>query len=161
MQDLGTLGGDESGAYGVSADGAVVVGWATTPQGSGVPFAGRRLVGCKTSARWAAIGARLMVFPPTAPWWSAGSTPQGSGVPFAGQNGVMQDLGTLGGDWSGAYGVSADGAVVVGWAYNAAGQSRAFRWTASGGMQNLGTLGGYRSYGLWCFRRRRRGGRQG
>jgi hypothetical protein len=57
-----------------------------TPQGRFVPFAGRRLVGCKTSARWAAIGAMLMVFPPTAPWWSAGlKTPQGSGVPFAGR----------------------------------------------------------------------------
>jgi probable HAF family extracellular repeat protein len=32
--------------------------------------------------------------------------------------------------------------VVVGGAYNAAGYSRAFRWTASGGMQDLGTLGG-------------------
>ena len=58
----------------------------------------------------------------------------------------MQDLGTLGGDWSWAYGVSADGSVVVGSAQNAAGQRRAFRWTASGGMQDLGTLpGGNRS----------------
>jgi probable HAF family extracellular repeat protein len=85
-----------------------------------------------------------MVFPPTAPWWSAGlTTPQGISVPFAGRPwSGMQDLGTLGGYYSEAYGVSADGAVVVGWAENAAGQRRAFRWTASGGMQDLGTLGG-------------------
>jgi hypothetical protein len=65
-----------------------------TPQGSGVPFAGRRRVGCRTSARWAAMGARLMAFPPMAPWWSA----------------PLKD---------------------------AAGQWRAFRWTAAGGMEDL------------------------
>jgi probable HAF family extracellular repeat protein len=41
-----------------------------------------------------------------------------------------------------AYGVSADGSVVVGMATNAAERYRAFRWTASGGMQDLGTLPG-------------------
>ena len=51
----------------------------------------------------------------------------------------MQDLGTLGGGFSRAWGVSADGAVVVGVAQNAAVQSRAFRWTASGGMEDLNT----------------------
>jgi probable HAF family extracellular repeat protein len=51
-------------------------------------------------------------------------------------------LGTLGGNGSAASGVSADGSVVVGSAYNAAGQLRAFRWTAARGMQDLGTLGG-------------------
>jgi probable HAF family extracellular repeat protein len=54
----------------------------------------------------------------------------------------MQNLGTLGGVWSGAYGVSADGSVVVGWSWNAAGDRRAFRWTAEEGMEDLGTLGG-------------------
>jgi len=54
----------------------------------------------------------------------------------------MQDLGTLGGSWSRATDVSADGSVVVGWATSATGKARAFRWTAARGMQNLGTLGG-------------------
>ncbi|GIW91302.1 MAG: hypothetical protein KatS3mg109_1734 [Pirellulaceae bacterium] len=48
----------------------------------------------------------------------------------------MQDLGTLGGNWSRAYGVSADGSVVVGWA-DSSEYNRAFRWTASGGMEDL------------------------
>jgi probable HAF family extracellular repeat protein len=57
----------------------------------------------------------------------------------------MQNLGTLGGNYSFAWDASADGTVVVGRAENAAGQGRAFRWTASGGMQDLGTLGGHES----------------
>jgi probable HAF family extracellular repeat protein len=52
-------------------------------------------------------------------------------------SGGMQDLGTLGGDWSEAHGVSADGSVVVGWAENAEGHERAFRWTAARGMEDL------------------------
>ena len=60
-------------------------------------------------------------------------------IATAGWSQSLTWLGTLGGRESEARGVSADGAVVVGWAYNAAGQRRAFRWTASGGMQDLGT----------------------
>jgi probable HAF family extracellular repeat protein len=43
-----------------------------------------------------------------------------------------------------AWGVSADGAVVVGEAVNATGQGRAFRWTESGGMEDLNT-----TYASW------------
>jgi probable HAF family extracellular repeat protein len=54
-------------------------------------------------------------------------------------------LGTLSGHESGAYGVSADGSVIVGWATDANGFWRAFRWTEAEGMQELGTLGGSES----------------
>ena len=54
-----------------------------------------------------------------------------------------EQLGTLGGRWSEAYGVSADGQIVVGRATNSDGWGRAFRWTVnSQQMQDLGTLGG-------------------
>jgi probable HAF family extracellular repeat protein len=57
-------------------------------------------------------------------------------------------LGTLGGNLSEAYGVSADGSVVVGVADNAAGRTRAFRWTAAGGMRDFGTLGSSWAFGV-------------
>jgi len=52
--------------------------------------------------------------------------------------------------WGVATGVSADGSAVVGWAENQSRERRAFRWSAVGGMQNLGTLGGLESaaYGV-------------
>ncbi len=58
------------------------------------------------------------------------------------------DLGTLGGNYSppawsiGAWGVSGDGSIVVGESYTSSNLPRAFRWTASTGMVDLGTLGG-------------------
>jgi probable HAF family extracellular repeat protein len=48
-------------------------------------------------------------------------------------------LGTLGGGSSAAYGVSADGRVVVGEAQDF-GQIYAFRWSAENGAQNLNTV---------------------
>jgi probable HAF family extracellular repeat protein len=61
---------------------------------------------------------------------------------FRWQNGVMTDLGTLGGANSGAYAVTPDGRIVVGYAQNRQGQYRAFRWILGVGMADLGTLGG-------------------
>jgi len=54
----------------------------------------------------------------------------------------MVDLG-LGGFRSQANGVSGDGLVVVGQAELTPGDGRVFRWTAAGGMQDLGMLPGF------------------
>jgi probable HAF family extracellular repeat protein len=59
---------------------------------------------------------------------------------FLYSNGHMTDLGTLGGDTSTAYGISNRG-VIVGYAYNQAGNFLGFFWR-SGRMTALGTLGG-------------------
>jgi probable HAF family extracellular repeat protein len=151
MQDLGTLGGNSSEAYSVSADGSVVVGRADiaaerqyrafrwTASG-GMQDLGT--LGGEQSGAWdvSADGAVVVGYARNA---------AGHRRPFRWTaSGGMQDLGTLGGRESDAHGVSADSSVVVGEAQNAAGKWRAFRWTASGGMQDLGTLGGSYSRAL-------------
>jgi probable HAF family extracellular repeat protein len=143
---LGTLGGDRSVAWGVSADGSVVVGWAYNAAGRMRPF------------RWTAAGGMqdLGTLPGSDESVARGVSADGSvvvgwawsDVPGYGRAfrwtaaGGMQDLGTLGGSEGGATAVSADGSLVVGVADNAEGQYRAFRWTEAGRMQDLGTLPG-------------------
>jgi probable HAF family extracellular repeat protein len=148
MQYLGTLGSPWSEAYGVSANGAVVVGMAEN--------AARQ----RRAFRWTqATGMQdLGMLPGGNGSWAWGVSADGAVVVGWGTNnsvqyrafrwraaGGMQDLGTLpGGNQSEAYGVSTNG-VVVGRATNNTGQYRAFRWTVSNGMQDLGTLPG----GIW------------
>ncbi len=139
MQDLGTLGGRESVARGVSADGSVVVGGAWNDAGQERAFrwtvsGGMQdlgtLGGDESGAFGVSADGSVVV----------GSAQNAAGLPRAFRwtaAGGMQDLGTLGGSGSVATGVSADGSVVVGWARNAAGQWRPFRWTAAGGMEEL------------------------
>lgn len=127
MTDLGTLGGNYSAAADVSADGKIVVG-ASLLFDNNTEHAFR---------------------------WVEGAY---DGIS---RNPQMFDLGTLEGHkQSRATGVSHDGSVVVGtsWDDGAFGFDnigdarivRAFRWTATDNkMQDLGTLGGARS---WAFR---------
>jgi probable HAF family extracellular repeat protein len=137
---LGTLpGGNTSVAWGVSADGSMVVGWADNDAGyqrafrwqNGVMQNLGTLGGDGSVAYGVSANGSVVV------GWADNDA--GRFRAFRWENGVMQDLGTLGGDESVAYGVSANGSVVVGWADNDAGLWRAFRWTASGGMEDLNT----------------------
>jgi len=139
MQDLGTLGGGSSEAYGVSADGSVVVGWAQNASYQWSAF------------RWTASGGMQDLGTLGGNESAAyGVSADGSVVIGRIQNasnryralrwtqaGGMQDLGTLGGNESEAWGVSANGSVVVGRADDAGNAWRAFRWTVSGGMEDL------------------------
>ncbi|TWT45877.1 hypothetical protein RAS1_23130 [Phycisphaerae bacterium RAS1] len=138
MQNLGTLGGSYSGASGVSADGAVIVGSARDEDGFTQAF------------RWTVVGGmQNLLLGGAANGVSAnGAVLTGSGGQYAlrwtAADG-WQYLGTLGGGLAVATGISADGAVIVGYSNNAANQRRAFRWTVGDGMQDLGALGGLSS----------------
>jgi probable HAF family extracellular repeat protein len=142
----------ESQAYGVSADGSVVVGWS---------YSGDQLGYLTWEAfRWSADdGIQGLGFLPGGPYARSGANAvSADGTTIVGQSissnsmseafrwtagGGMQPLGDLpGGNFeSQALGASADGSVVVGYGISADGQE-AFRWTAAGGMQGLGDLPG-------------------
>lgn len=134
---LGTLGGSDSEARAVSSDGSVVVGTADDSNGNPRAF------------RWT-IESGLQDLGTLGGDWSEATDVSADGSVIVGwsydANGIyqafkwtattgMQDLGF--GDYSKAYGVSADGAAIIVDIY-----PDAYRWTQAGGLQNLGTLGG-------------------
>lgn len=132
----------ESKAYGVSADGNVVVGSAVSVYSETHPFRWQR--GSGMSRIGSGAGVALGV--------------SANGVVVVGQMGVTafrhssatgtQSLGVLysGDSESAATGVSANGAVIVGWSRRGSlpniERIRAFRWTSATGMVDLGTLPG-------------------
>jgi probable HAF family extracellular repeat protein len=134
---LGTLGGSDSEARALSSDGSVVVGTADDSNGNPRAF------------KWT-IEAGLQDLGTLGGDWSEATDVSADGSVIVGwsydANGIyrafrwtistgMQDLGV--GDYSKAYGVSADGAAIIVDIY-----PDAYRWTQAGGLQNLGTLGG-------------------
>ena len=150
MVGLGDLPGGafSSRAYGVSADGSVVVGQ------------GRNRSNYNEAFRWTAQeGMRGLGFLPghgasvaravsadTSVVVGASSPGQNICEAFRWEDGEMVGLGDLpGGDfYSYAYGVSADGSVVVGHGDPGDSAGGAFRWTAESGMVNLGDIPGER-----------------
>jgi probable HAF family extracellular repeat protein len=140
VQDIGTLGGQYSFAYGMNDLGQVVGNSTTSSNGgqhaflwspSGMLDLG--VVGGGTYSSAYAVNNAGQV---------AGSAGTASGQQHAAVwiNGVGQDLGTLGGSYSIAYGINSSGQV-AGQASTVGNSGHAFLWSGNV-LQDLGTLGG-------------------
>jgi probable HAF family extracellular repeat protein len=148
MTDLGTLGGTNSSAYAVSADGSVIVGE-------------RSLTGDNASHAFKYSGSTMTDLGTLGGTLSAANAVSADGSVIVGESyltgdsayhafkytgSTMTDLGTLGGTHSSPSAISADGNVIVGWSNLAGGSARhAFKYTGST-MTDLGTLGGTNSF---------------
>jgi len=144
---LGTAGYTASMAYGVSADGSVVVGVASTSGRGGTTRAFRwtRATGMQELVTFPAIATSISADGSVVIGWFYDSASNHRAFRWTATGGT-EDLGTLtGGRQSWAYGVSANGSVIVGVSTNAGGYDRAVRWTQLG-IQNLGTISGGSSY---------------
>lgn len=153
MVSLGNLNeGDYSVAYGVSADGLVVVGEANDENFGSDRYA----------FRWTSAGGMVSLGVLNGGTYSKAYATNADGSVVVGEagdgdsdnetrafrwtEGGMLSLGTFnGGSSSIAYGVSADGSVVVGGAKDGDADDRmnAFRWTESDGLVSLGALSSY------------------
>ena len=141
ITDLGVLsGGVTSEAFALSTDGSVVVGVSQSADGERAfrwtPFAGMVSLGTVNGDSTVATGVS-----------DDGNVITGSSVNANGgiafrwtpASGIAA-LGTLpGGQLSYGFGVSGNGAVLIGYSYAPA---RGYRWTQAGGMQSLGTIPG-------------------
>ena len=134
---LGTLGGNNSEARTVSADGSVVVGASKDANGNPRAFRWTAATGIQdlgtlggdwSEATDVSADGSVIV------GWSYDSNSIYRAFKWTAGTG-MQDLGT--GDWSKAYGISADGSTIIVDIY-----PNAYRWTQAGGLEDLGTLGG-------------------
>jgi len=133
---LGTLGGDESEAYGISDDGQVVTGWADTISGTRAfrwtPATGMQSLGTLGGEYSKALA--ISADGKTIVGYSEDINSVRRAFRWTAQAG-MQDMGA--GDYSEATAVSAHGDVIT---INV--NSNAYQWSSSGGMVALGTLGG-------------------
>ena len=129
----GLAGASDNYAYGINALGTVVGTSYVNGQPHGEIW---------SSSGNADLGAGIFVTGINDP----GAIIGGNGHAFLLVNGVYLDLGVLpGGAWSAAYGIN-NGGEVVGYGNIGSGIFRGFVWTPTGGMVQLGTLGGNNSY---------------
>jgi len=137
---LNNPGGVYSQSGAISQDGLTMVGrrWSL----DGAPF---------DATQWTLAGGPLDLGLPT----ERGTLPGASDVSYDGsvivglgrnnqafiwrRDSGLTYPGTLGGNESYAFGVSANGSIVVGYALDNNGKRRAFRWTQQDGMSSLGT----------------------
>lgn len=131
------IGADFSEAYGVSGDGSVIVGDTNTQPFIWTAATGFQSFAAPDDAVWAisADGATIV-----------GSSDASGNIEacYWDRSGIRTDLGFLPGhDRSEALAASADGACIVGYSEltSSANSQRAFRWTAAGGMVDLGVAG--------------------
>jgi probable HAF family extracellular repeat protein len=144
MQNLGTLGGNESRAFGVSYNGHRVVGWSYNPLR-------------ETWAFWWTAGGMQSLYPLAACCGEAKGISENGNI-IVGRSHSAQtdrwhacmwwwnvsyysprDLGTLGGNESEALACT-NTQIAVGWSHIPSGQRRAFRWTPTGGMEDLSSV---------------------
>src|SRR5450830_1297939 len=137
-------GYDKSYAYGVSADGSVVVGYGNSSTTGG-----------DEAFRWTSAGGMVGLGHLSNGFQSRAASVNADGTVVVGDggdgsafrwtaSGGMVGLGHLSGDASSSASlVSTDGTVVVGYSYGSSyGSNQVFRWTATGGMVGLGKLTG-------------------
>ena len=136
MQKLpGLPGSTDSNAYAINSLGTIVGTSYINGQAHGAVWNGSQVTDLGTGVF--AIGVNDL-----------GAIAGGNGHAFLLQDGTSSDLGVLtGGNWSAAYGINNAGAV-TGYGNTGNGMFRGFVWTASTGMQELGTFGGNSSYAM-------------
>ncbi|MDP2046849.1 MAG: hypothetical protein Q8L00_11630 [Deltaproteobacteria bacterium] len=163
MVNLGTLGGDESRAYGIN-DAGQVVGYALDNLGNVRPFlkspgqAMEDLGGLGDNPYGGARGINS-AGQVVGQSWKLVESPEGwlvranerAFLKSPGQ--PMENLGTLGGDFSSAYAINQAGQV-VGWAQNDAGIYLAYVKNPGEAMQALQTPAPYTGSQAWSINRR-------